>query len=82
MIIRPFVREYFVYIDDGGLEEINAPGYTFLLADSFTAQAIRKHVDGVKSSYKMARLHANEIGRDNYRIYKDVYGEIFPTVIQ
>lgn len=81
MIIRPFVRDFYVYIDDGGLPELNLPGFAYLMADQFTANAIRQSVCAAKKTFGLRFLHANEIKKRNYRDYRQAYERVFTDAI-
>lgn len=81
MIISPIVKEYYIYIDDGGFEKINILGFTYLLIDSFTRNCIKEKIKLIKEKYKISRIHGNIISSKNYKIYIEIYKELFIEVI-
>lgn len=81
MLIKPLVKDYLLYIDDGGLKSVNSLGYTYLIIDSFTANQIREHAIIIKKENSIKKLHAHEINNKNYKMYKKIYENLFNKVI-
>ncbi|WP_319476730.1 hypothetical protein [Marispirochaeta aestuarii] len=80
-LITPIVDEYSIYIDDGGLSDLDFVSYTYLIADNYTNKILENKINEIKTKKGLKKLHANDIIHSNYKLYKDVYTELFDTTI-
>jgi len=76
-IYLPTIEDIILYIDDGGLTDINFSGFGALLLDKSSHDLLNEELNELFDRKNVSELHASKIKRSNKSKYERIYENAF-----